>query len=128
MPDVMVRVCLTCHDGVNAPDIALFSESAPQKFNNNTASLSTDPISKDAFVHSHPVGKEYAPYSPGGNRASLRPESHILKDWIGAKTIQDLVSEGVVGCTSCHDPHTTNAQFLRTRNSDSKLCKGCHNK
>ncbi len=127
-PDVMVRVCLTCHDGVNAPNISLFSEEAPQKFNINTASLTSEPMPSDAMVHSHPVGINYAPFSPGGSKASLRPETYILNGWSGAKTIHDLVSEGTVRCTSCHDPHTTNDLFLRTSNRGSTLCKGCHNK
>ncbi|MCF6201609.1 MAG: hypothetical protein L3J42_05765, partial [Hydrogenimonas sp.] len=29
---VMVRVCLTCHDGVNAPNISLYSAETPEKF------------------------------------------------------------------------------------------------
>ncbi len=129
-PDVMVRACLTCHDGINAPNISLFSEDAPQKFNLNTAMTSTnsDPLQKNSFVHSHPVGVGYQPLSETGSKASLRPESYILTGWSGAKTIRDLVSEGTVRCTSCHDPHSTNEQFLRTSNSVSTLCKGCHNK
>ena len=127
-PDVMVRVCLTCHDGVNAPNISLYSESAPQKFNINTASPSNEPMPQDALVHSHPVGKTYAPFSPSGSKASLRPETYILRGWSGAKTIHDLVSEGTIRCTSCHDPHTTNSLFLRTSNRGSALCKGCHDK
>ncbi len=129
-PDVMVRVCLTCHDGVNAPNISLFSEEAPQKFNLNTAtaSVNNEPLPNGSFVHSHPVGINYSPYSESGSKASLRPETFILNGWSGAKTIRDLVSEGTVRCTSCHDPHTTNGLFLRTSNRGSALCKGCHNK
>ncbi|WP_457598702.1 cytochrome c3 family protein [Hydrogenimonas sp.] len=126
-PDVMVRVCLTCHDGVNAPNISLFSPEAPQRFNLN-ATAGSGPLPDNSFVHSHPVGVNYAPFSPSGSRASLRPQTYILNGWSGAKTINDLVSEGTVRCTSCHDPHSTNGQFLRTKNSGSALCKGCHNK
>ncbi len=127
-PDVMVSVCLTCHDGVNAPDISLYSESAPTKFNINTLNMNTEPLPKDALVHSHPVGVDYAPFSKSGMKASLRPETYLLTGWSGAKSIKDLVSEGTVRCTSCHDPHTTNEQFLRTSNNGSRLCKGCHDK
>ncbi len=124
-PDVMTRVCFTCHDGVNAPNISLYSEQASGRFNLNEASEIT---TKGSFVHSHPVGIDYLPSSKGGTKASLRPESHTLQGWSGAKTIRDLVSEGTIRCTSCHDPHTTNDLFLRTKNTGSTLCKGCHNK
>ena len=127
-PDVMVRVCLTCHDGVNAPNISLYSEEAPTKFNINSLNISNEPLPKDALVHSHPVGVNYAPFSKSGMKASLRPETYLLRGWSGAKSIKDLVSEGTVRCTSCHDPHTTNELFLRTSNNGSRLCKGCHNK
>lgn len=33
-----------------------------------------------------------------------------------------------VECASCHDPHTTNATFLRTSNDNSAVCLACHNK
>lgn len=126
-PDVMIRVCLTCHDGVNGPNISLFSPEAPRRFNINTASGSGT-LPDNSYVHSHPVGVNYAPFSPSGSRASLRPTTYILQGWSGARTIKDLVSEGTVRCTSCHDPHSTNGQFLRTNNRGSTLCKGCHDK
>lgn len=33
-----------------------------------------------------------------------------------------------IECSSCHDPHSPNAQFLRVRNDGSALCLTCHNK
>ena len=33
-----------------------------------------------------------------------------------------------VECASCHDPHTTNATFLRASNDGSAVCLSCHNK
>ena len=33
-----------------------------------------------------------------------------------------------VECASCHDPHTSNATFLRTSNDGSAVCLACHNK
>lgn len=33
-----------------------------------------------------------------------------------------------VECGSCHDPHSTNATFLRIANTESKVCLACHNK
>lgn len=33
-----------------------------------------------------------------------------------------------IECTSCHDPHTTNALFLRLSNRGARLCLTCHTK
>ena len=38
------------------------------------------------------------------------------------------VAEPFVECASCHDPHTTNATFLRISNSASAVCLACHTK
>jgi predicted CXXCH cytochrome family protein len=35
-------------------------------------------------------------------------------------------SEPFVECGSCHDPHTTNATFLRISNAGSAVCLACH--
>ena len=36
--------------------------------------------------------------------------------------------EPFVECASCHDPHTSNALFLRTANTGSAVCLACHTK
>lgn len=33
-----------------------------------------------------------------------------------------------VECASCHDPHSTNATFLRIQNTNSNVCLACHTK
>lgn len=33
-----------------------------------------------------------------------------------------------IECSSCHDPHSNNSQFLRTSNEGSRLCLTCHTK
>ena len=40
------------------------------------------------------------------------------------------VSEDIpfIECTSCHDPHTSNALFLRVGNQQNQLCLTCHAK
>ena len=36
------------------------------------------------------------------------------------------VAQPFVECASCHDPHSTNATFLRTANTSSAVCLACH--
>lgn len=35
-------------------------------------------------------------------------------------------NEAFVECASCHDPHTSNTTFLRTKNDFSSVCLSCH--
>ncbi|GEM_PF-922879 len=124
-PDTILRVCLTCHDGINAPNIVLSNNEESQK-HTKEANLLGQPVTYDS--HQHPVGRDYAPHSVNGRKASLKPQSTPLLGWIGADSIGDLVPEGVIRCTSCHDPHSTSGLFLRINNSQSQLCLGCHGK
>ncbi len=124
-PDTIVRVCLTCHDGVNAPNIVISNDSKAQE-HTKEATLLGAPVAYN--THQHPVGKDYAPNSVNGRKASLKPQSSSLVGWTGANSVGELVPEGVIRCTSCHDPHTTTALFLRIENRRSQLCLGCHGK
>lgn len=46
----------------------------------------------------------------------------------GASTAYLGTSEPFVECATCHDPHSSNATFLRVSNVGSALCLACHNK
>lgn len=99
-------VCLSCHDGANAPNIT-FGKSGV-----------------GTSVHSHPVFNIYKQ-----DAKYLKPFNSPLIGWEGRKHfVYDLIKEynGRIQCASCHDPHSPNPLFLRTRNKGSRLCRGCH--
>ncbi|WP_457638967.1 cytochrome c3 family protein [Persephonella sp.] len=99
-------VCLSCHDGANAPDVS-FGETATGN-----------------SVHSHPV---FVVYRQNSNY--LKPYNSPLMGWEGKKHfVYDLIKEynGRIQCASCHDPHIANKSFLRAPASGSSLCMGCH--
>jgi len=99
-------VCLSCHDGGNAPNIAIGQTISGES------------------VHSHPV---FIIYRPGIKY--LKPYNSPLEGWIGKKHfVYDLVKDynGRVQCASCHDPHATTDAFLRAPRRGSKICFGCH--
>ncbi len=99
-------VCLSCHDGANAPNIT-FGKSPTGN-----------------SVHSHPVFVIYQK-----DKKYLRPYNSPLIGWEGKKRfVYDLIKDydGRVQCASCHDPHATNPMFLRTKSGRSALCMGCH--
>ncbi len=43
-------------------------------------------------------------------------------------TVAANAPEPFVECASCHDPHSDKATFLRTENTNSKVCLSCHDK
>jgi predicted CXXCH cytochrome family protein len=47
--------------------------------------------------------------------------------WLYARAGADASNnEAFVECASCHDPHTSNTTFLRTKNDYSSVCLSCH--
>ena len=99
-------VCLSCHDGINAPNIT---------FGKTAAGTS---------VHSHPVFVVYQK-----DHRYLKPYNSPLPGWKGKKHfVYDLIKDynGRIQCASCHDPHINNPAFLRVENRGSRLCIGCH--
>lgn len=158
--------CLSCHDGVsainsivNAPGsgmgdlttggaggaITMTTFSATSTFGGNIGGGTSEvDMSND-----HPVSVPYMGTAGGtddavaGSPASLRPATAVLTDWVGANgtsaglgTINDILRNGNVECSSCHDPHNGYASlqdgpevnFLRRTNAGSQLCLGCHDK
>jgi predicted CXXCH cytochrome family protein len=105
------------------------------------AALGTD------MRNDHPIGIPYC----GGRTDATRTSNTNCKDdgfngvqgaaapfWVdvvggtgGTREKTDMALFGgdqMVECASCHDPHSTNALFLRTANNNSRVCLACHNK
>lgn len=115
-PDGTSKFCLTCHDGTVAMDVHGLSLGTISQ----TASLGTD-LSND-----HPVSMRYDDSDRG-----MRPASTPLYFGDGsAGTIADLLQDGAVQCSSCHDIHNLRAAagtyLLAMSNTRSRLCLTCH--
>ncbi len=66
-------------------------------------------------------------------------DTEATPDGVRQKTDMQLYTRSVAGidaganqpfveCASCHDPHSSNATFLRVSNAGSAVCLACHNK
>lgn len=68
--------------------------------------------------------------STGGTSNARDKKDMIL--YARAPTLSGDATSGFyqpfVECASCHDPHSSNATFLRISNSQSAVCLTCHNK
>ncbi|WP_373070319.1 cytochrome c3 family protein [Sulfurimonas sp.] len=113
-PDSVSLVCLGCHDGVNALNMAIGNGRNIGNF----------------MEGSHPVSIEYIE-----GIAGLRPKTDAVTAIRGAKTVNDLLVNGKVECISCHDKYgikdgdpSPYKRYLRNENKGSALCYACHNK
>ena len=123
------KLCFSCHDGTNAPYVH-------NKVANQT---NTYDIKTTTF---HPVSIEYV-YSDSASIKLRNP--FITLSGLGSTIAEDMLRNGKVECTSCHDPHFSqydackicppnnskereNSAYLSLRKSNmkSKLCLTCH--
>lgn len=95
--------CLACHEG--SVGTAVSYQVAGQ-----------EALTFQGRSLSHPVGVDYAA------AASANRELRSLDD------LSPLISlyEGKVGCTSCHNPFSSEADMLVFNNRGSALCLECH--
>ncbi|MBI5921638.1 MAG: cytochrome c3 family protein [Betaproteobacteria bacterium] len=147
-PRTASRLCLSCHDGVNAstsvhgntvstkhdlvkppghPAPDMTSEPNCERCHSNmwghkkrTLVLGTD-LSND-----HPISMTYP--TPAQDPGFNTPSDN-LKGWGGTSPNAVKLYGGYVECGSCHNVHDNdNAPFLRTTNFNSALCLTCHKK
>lgn len=100
--DACSLVCLSCHDGINAPETRI-----------KTVGEWDTPYDFDK--HCHPLGVIYD--SAGTGKTALKPVALLPPEII--------LPEGKVGCESCHNLHSSNPYFLNFNRADG-LCLRCH--
>ncbi len=136
-PSGASMACLSCHDGVSALN-SVINAPGSGRYNTTGSFIGTNPPLAATMVgvpykavglggnmkDDHPISIEYIP-----GRGSLRPINTPVIGIFGASVISDLLKNGKVQCTSCHDPHgTPYNEYLRNGNTNSELCVTCHNK
>ncbi len=99
-------ICLTCHDGSNAQGIYVYVKNEGQESRDNARHLG---------CASHPVGMNYAGYSP---RRRYIPQGSLDQSIV--------LIRGKVGCLSCHNPLNPAKKHLAMSNERSSLCFSCH--
>lgn len=128
--------CLTCHNGVSAPNFLVFqiAEKGSNLTNDHPIGV-TFPLSADNPDYHQPtgtgvdgLGRQLAFFD---NSRTGKP-NHLDKDEIRLYNSGDGPE---VECASCHDPHGVPSEgagsefipsFLRVSNQGSKLCLTCH--
>jgi len=146
-PRSLSRLCLSCHDGVNAstmvngfsvstkhdlvsppaaprPDMSTYPncERCHANFYGGTRKL----VLGTDLRNDHPISMNYP---TAAQDAGFNPPPDPLSGW-GGKSPNDVkLYAGGVECGSCHNVHDpANGHFLRKSNGGSAICLTCHKK
>ena len=119
-PSGSSRLCLSCHDGTVAIGM-LHNQTLPVTMQNGistmppgAANLGTD------LANDHPVSFRYDSTLAAANGELNSPAS--LNQQVR------LDRDGLLQCTSCHDPHSDSfGKFLVMDPRGGQLCTACHN-
>lgn len=104
--DEQTRRCLSCHDGVSAPESA-----------NNTPWNGSRGYYSDTRSN-HPIGVRYDDPSRPKNLSRLRPAGLLPREV--------ALPDGKVGCVSCHNLYAGQPHLLTVPVRGSELCLTCH--
>ncbi|MGO9612715.1 MAG: cytochrome c3 family protein [Dissulfurispiraceae bacterium] len=131
-PGSTSKLCLSCHDGTIG--ISAYG------FAGQTSSLgpTTGPKASGRILignngdlsNHHPIGFAYAPVAILDDEIK-DPSSLLLGNNPYNLAINDILWNGNVECTSCHDVHNTKntgLKFLWVEDTNSNLCFSCHAK
>jgi predicted CXXCH cytochrome family protein len=113
LPTGPSRLCLSCHDGT----LALGEVRKPS----SAIAMSTQYISSGSsflgttLEKNHPVSFSYYSSLPNSELHPVPPTELLF------------YGNGVIHCSTCHDPHDNiNKKFLRVNSVNSQLCILCH--
>lgn len=146
-PGGVSRLCLSCHDGVNAntvvhgyavstkhdvvkppghpePDTWTYPNCerchSDMYGRRRTLVLGTD------LRNDHPISM---PYPTSAQDPAFKTPADTQKGWGGTSQNDVKLYAGWIECGSCHNVHNSDmAPFLRKSNAASGLCLTCHNK
>lgn len=115
------KLCLSCHDGTMALGMVR-SQPTPISFAGALSTLPTGDANLGTDLSDdHPISFSYD--------ASLASANGELRDPATLPPDVPLDANGLLQCTTCHDPHDDQfGNFLVMNNSASALCVTCHDK
>jgi predicted CXXCH cytochrome family protein len=115
LPDRSTLICLSCHDGAIASEIAVGGGGIIASQIGRSHSVWGEQLS--VSTGSHPVGVPYVEHNPKYvSKAAIEAEGAIR------------LPGGRVECISCHDPHGKSGyrHLLVKPDRRSALCLSCH--
>ena len=125
-PDGISKICLSCHDGVVAPET--YGRNPGR-----AAHLFSKDLMSSVLGNNHPISFTYDSIVAMKERDLYDPSTKLsgLRGSTGTIT-EDMLFLNRMECSSCHDVHNTKAvpgtKLLVKDNAGSALCLTCHNK
>jgi predicted CXXCH cytochrome family protein len=125
-PDGMSKICLSCHDGILAPET--YGRNPGR-----AAHLFGKDLTSSVLGNNHPISFVYDSSLAVKERDLYDPSTKLsgLTGSTGSIT-KDMLFSNRMECSSCHDVHNTKAvpgtKLLVKDNAGSALCLTCHNK
>jgi predicted CXXCH cytochrome family protein len=125
-PDGMSKICLSCHDGILAPD-AYGGNASGTAYLFDSDSINPVPTNNHpiSFIYDTALAaKDGDLYDPSITRSGVTGSTGTIK--------ADMLFSDRLECASCHDVHNTKAvpgtKLLVKDTAGSALCLTCHNK
>jgi predicted CXXCH cytochrome family protein len=125
-PGGISKLCLSCHDGSVAANQYGFAPSSSRHTSAdqfvNSSSRASIGYGGDLSNH-HPIGFVYADAQASDDEIAATSAT------LGQYTIGDLLWQGKMECSTCHDVHNTKntgEKFLWVTDKNSGLCLTCH--
>jgi predicted CXXCH cytochrome family protein len=124
-PQGASRLCLSCHDGTIAVDS--YGGKSGVIFMGGDIAIGADELTND-----HPVSIDYSDALAVQDSELFLPSS--APSGLGSTIDQDLLFNGSLECSSCHDVHngasaaSVNNALLVITQVRSQLCLTCHDK
>jgi predicted CXXCH cytochrome family protein len=132
-PGSVSKLCLSCHDGSVAISSYGNFEGGANSENHTGAVVASGRILVGAagaigLTNHHPIGFDYNDVIATGDDEIADPSTPFINNPNGV-TIGEVLWNGKMECSSCHDVHNTKnsgAKFTWTEDTNSSLCLTCH--
>jgi predicted CXXCH cytochrome family protein len=134
------KACLGCHDGtvaINSQDTETGGITTTTNKGGTAVYIKSSGIpievngGVDDLTHMHPIGVSYSSCQSALPSGSLNATATAFNA-PGTPTVGNMLKNGNVECSSCHDIHrtlgTSTTSGIYTIASGQNLCLGCHNK
>ncbi|MEZ4999551.1 MAG: cytochrome c3 family protein [Bacteroidales bacterium] len=124
-PSASSKLCLSCHDGTVA--LENFGGTTTGATYISSANL-IGGVNGDDLGSDHPISFEYTDALAALDGGLFAPTS--TSSGLGGTITQDMLFNNKLECASCHDVHNKYgaAHLLKMSNTNSQLCRTCHNK
>jgi predicted CXXCH cytochrome family protein len=130
-PGSVSRLCLSCHDGSIATNAyGQYASSSKGAADKNISTAGAQYVigavsgTIGDLTNHHPIGFPYAAATADDDEIAASDTTMV-----GSVTIADLLWNGNMECTTCHDVHNTKntgEKFLWKSDQNSAFCLTCH--